>query len=404
MKKLYRSFVLLVLAVFSCSEKLPDKGDDTGNKSVLPPGVVVNHSRKTTKVYLGTPSIAISPEGDYIVSHDESGEGTKGKPNRTIIFRSCDKGKTWTKVSAIETGQTWSNIFYEGGELYMMGTNAPIQKFQVRKSENDGNTWTEPSSAANGILLTPRFHTSAVPVVHFNGRVWRAVEEKNPNIDIWPKSYSAKIISAPEGSDLLRADSWTGSNVLPYEPTYLNSRFGGWLEGNAVPGPDGKMKIVMRVEIGSASSGEYAAIIDVSEDGKTISFNPETGFIKMPGGAKKFTIRYDETSGRYWTLSNYVKPEYKEKNPGTVRNTLALCSSEDLRTWEMHKFILEHDDVKYHAFQYVDWLVEDDDIIFVSRTSFDDRYGGAASHHDANYITFHRIEDFRQCQTEIIEY
>jgi len=43
----------------------------------------------------------------------------------------------------------------------------------------------------------------------------------------------------------------------------------------------------------------------------------------------------------------------------------------------------------------VDWVFEGDDIIFVSRTAFDDDLTGAHNAHDANYLTFHRIQDFR---------
>ena len=48
-----------------------------------------------------------------------------------------------------------------------------------------------------------------------------------------------------------------------------------------------------------------------------------------------------------------------------------------------------------HAFQYVDWQFEGADIVFVSRTSFEDGLGGANDAHDANYMTFHRVLDFR---------
>ena len=40
--------------------------------------------------------------------------------------------------------------------------------------------------------------------------------------------------------------------------------------------------------------------------------------------------------------------------------------------------------------------VEENDIIAVSRTGFDDGLGGAHKAHDANYFTFHRIKDFRK--------
>lgn len=37
-----------------------------------------------------------------------------------------------------------------------------------------------------------------------------------------------------------------------------------------------------------------------------MTFNPEKDFIKLPGAGKKFTIRYDKKSKKYWTLSNFI--------------------------------------------------------------------------------------------------
>ncbi|MNF07207.1 hypothetical protein D3C80_2073400 [compost metagenome] len=61
----------------------------------------------------------------------------------------------------------------------------------------------------------------------------------------------------------------------------------------------------------------------------------------------------------------------------------------------MINFALSHEDPLRHAFQYIDWLFDGNDIVFVSRTAFDDAEGGAKAAHDANYLTFHRIEKFR---------
>jgi hypothetical protein len=88
-------------------------------------------------------------------------------------------------------------------------------------------------------------------------------------------------------------------------------------------------------------------------------------------------------------------PEYKEMTPSSVRNVQALCSSADLINWDTHQIVLRHDDVKNHGFQYVEWLFEGDDIIFLSRTAYDDGEGGANNNHDANYLTFHRIRNCR---------
>ena len=40
--------------------------------------------------------------------------------------------------------------------------------------------------------------------------------------------------------------------------------------------------------------------------------------------------------------------------------------------------------------------IDGDDIIAVSRTAYDDGFGGAHRAHDANYMTFHRIRNFRR--------
>ena len=70
-------------------------------------------------------------------------------------------------------------------------------------------------------------------------------------------------------------------------------------------------------------------------------------------------------------------------------------SPADLKTWEVRSVLLYRPDTVTHGFQYADWLFEGDDLIAVSRTAFDDRHGGARNQHDANYMTFHRVENFR---------
>ncbi len=61
--------------------------------------------------------------------------------------------------------------------------------------------------------------------------------------------------------------------------------------------------------------------------------------------------------------------------------------------------LLYHPDPDKHAFQYVDWHFDDDDLIAVSRTAYDDGLGGAHNQHDANFLTFHRFHDFRKLST-----
>jgi hypothetical protein len=168
---------------------------------------------------------------------------------------------------------------------------------------------------------------------------------------------------------------------------------GAWLEGNAVVAPDGQLVDVLRVQ--TRSPDEKAAIVRISPDGKTAAFDPATGFVAFPGGAKKFAIRFDPQSRLYWSLASIVHPRHRAENPGSIRNTLALTSSSDLVHWEVRSIVLYHPDVKKHGFQYVDWLFDGDDLIAACRTAYDDGQGGAHNAHDANYLTFHRIAGFR---------
>ena len=71
-------------------------------------------------------------------------------------------------------------------------------------------------------------------------------------------------------------------------------------------------------------------------------------------------------------------------------------SSVDLRHWRIERIVLSHPDAQDFASQYVDWQFDGPDIVAVSRTAFSDAYGGAHRAHDANFLTFHRILDFRK--------
>jgi len=359
------------------------------------PGIVVDYIPASTKTYIGSPSICILPNGDYVASHDHFGPATtEHQQALTAVFKSTDKGKSWTKISEIN-GQFWSNLFVHQDELYIMGTWKHHGNLIIRRSPDSGKSWSKPVDSKTGLLLEGEYHTAPMPIIKHNGRLWRAVENAKANTKAWGKRYSAMVVSAPESADLMNAASWKATNWLPYDSTYLEGNFGGWLEGNAVVTPEGKMVDILRVAT-SEKGRDLAAIVNISDDGTTASFDPATGFMDFVGGAKKFSIRYDEESKRYWTIANLVTDEFKHLSASSVRNTLVLKSSSDLKNWTVHTILLHHPDVKKHGFQYIDWQFEGRNIIFLSRTAYDDEFEGAHNHHDANYLTFHRIKKFRK--------
>ena len=214
----------------------------------------------------------------------------------------------------------------------------------------------------------------------------------------WGSHFRAFMMSTPVDCDLLNADNWVSSNHLGQDPQWLDGKFRGWLEGNAVVTPQGRVVDLLRVDY--RPEGGKAAIVEISADGKKATFDPATGFIDFPGGAKKFTIRFDPVSTMYWTLSNPVLPKHKDPDPGRVRNTVALMRSPDLRRWEIRCIVLYHPDVNKHGFQYLDWLFEGEDIIVASRTAYGEGAQAAVRQHDANYLTFHRLKGFRDMTME----
>jgi hypothetical protein len=221
-----------------------------------------------------------------------------------------------------------------------------------------------------------------VPIVEKNGRIWRAMEFHPTGP--WGH-FKAFMLSAPEKSNLLDPKNWSMTEQLSYPADETEGQT--WLEGNAVIAPDGSILDILRVK-------DLQKVAILKNNGLRLDFQ---GLVDFPGGATKFTIRYDKVSRRYWTLSNPALEQYpmSATNPDQVRNTLALMSSKDLHHWKIERIILSHPDPKMYAFQYVDWQFDGQDIIVASRTAFDDSTGGPHRFHDANYLTFHRVKDFR---------
>jgi hypothetical protein len=358
------------------------------------PGVVIDHSPAASGIYIGSPSLAVLPNGDYVASHDEFGpKSTEHSRAVSHIFQSRDRGAHWKRIATID-GAFWSTLFTHRGALYLIGPDKHHGNVLIRRSADGGVTWTSPTNGTTGLLRGDgEYHCAPVPVIEHAGRLWRAMEHREPPI-AWGINYRAGMLSTPVDADLLDTGNWTCSNFVPSDRAWNGGDMGAWLEGNAVVTPSGELVDVLRVQ--TKSPDEKAAIVRISPDGKTASFDPATGFIKFPGAAKKFTIRYDPQTKRYWSLASIVPDRYRADNPGSIRNTLALTSSSNLLEWEVRCILLHHPDVARHGFQYVDWLFDGEDIIAACRTASDDPQGGAHNAHDANYLTFHRFKDFRR--------
>jgi hypothetical protein len=345
-----------------------------------PPGVILDYLPPAGKQFIGSPAIVILPDGAYVAAHDIFGKGPK--VNHTRVFRSTDRGKTWQQTVEM-SGQFFSTLFVHRGALYLLGVSRSGGAIVIRRSGDGGVTWTIPGDKQTGILSGGGNHTAPTPVVEWQGRLWRAMEWNPPKVY---EHFQASLISAPVDADLLQAASWTRTNLVRAAPPDKSDAH-YWLEGNPVVAPNGQLVDILRIW---KDGSEKAALLRLSPDGSTLTWDRARDVIAMPGGGVKFTIRYDSVSRRYWTLTN------KQRNPDSVRNVLALISSQDLRNWQVSATLLRHPDRAKHAFQYIDWQFDGEDIVAVSRTSWD-----GDTFHNANYLTFHRICRFRDASRAI---
>jgi hypothetical protein len=356
-----------------------------------PPGVIVNMSPDYNRIYIGSPSLAILPDRSYVASHDFFGPGTSF--DTTIVFRSTDRGRTWKEAATLKR-QFWSRLFVVGGDIYILGTDGRWGSLVLRRSRDGGVTWTEPRDGNTGVLLAADnawLHGIASgAMLEQNGRLYKAAVRRTPGPRRWGQAQEFVVLSAPVGADLLKASSWQVSSSVSSMPHHRSK---GFLtdEGNIVADRDGRIYNIMRVH--EPDRGGIAGMLAVGDGGKTLTFDREKGYFPFPGGCKKFTIRYDAKSDRWWSLTNWAQEESLERavNSERTRNTLALTSAKTLDTWQVRSVILYHPDVRKVGFQYADWHFEGDDIVAVSRTA----YGNASNCHDTNYLTFHRIKNFR---------
>ena len=366
------------------------------------PGTVIAHSPKTSGIFLGSPSICILPDGTYLASHDLFGKNWKEKSgSSTLIYESKDKGITWRQIGRVD-GQEWAPLFYHNNALYLIGAGIPHCGFVVKKSVDGGKTWTVAKDEKSGIICRRKMQASTNPIAIANGRIYVSAEISGyTKPKGWCHMYSV-VMSAPADSDLLDAKNWTMSSKVVIPEDMATLAHVGWLEGNMVMRrSDGKVFNILRTH---GITDEIAAMYEISADGKTAMLDSKNMFIRMPGACKKFYIIYDEKTSTYYAASNWTLERDRGKvsncphpiKAERTRNTLALSRSKNLTDWEVYTVLLHDDDIDHAGFQYPSMTIDGDDLVMVLRTAYPDENGKADSQHNSNFITFHRIKNFRE--------
>lgn len=361
-------------------------------------GTVVNYLHPNDEIYrhsghaLCSPSLVRHPEGYLLASMDVY--GGDAPQNLTLIFRSDDDGKTWHYVSELMPC-FWGKLFIHKGDIYMLGCSTEYGDLLIGKSTDGAKTFCTPTvimRGSGGKKGREGFHKNPQNVIYYGGRIYNSVEWGSwANKDLF---HAAMVISCDENADLLNAENWHLSEPLPYDPSWpgtVNGHAGATLEGTLVEGPDGNLYNVMRYSINPKAIPNKGLVLSYKINAEDPDAPLEYSHaIKFNGNDVKFMIKYDETSGKYYSIVNYQPVDGRDVG----RTMLALMSSSDMENWQLTKMLYDFsaEDKTKVGLQYVDFSIEGNDIIFLCRTALNN----AHNHHDANYSTFHRIENFRE--------
>lgn len=364
-------------------------------------GTVVNYLHPKDKAfafsgrYLCSPSLVKTPSGRLVVSMDVY--GPRHAQNLTFVYTSDDGGETWRYACDLFPC-FWGKLFWHDGRLWLLGMTAEYGDMTLGYSLDEGETWSKPITffAGAGIRDEKGMHQAPTPVIFHEGRLWTGVE-----YGTWEMGgHENGLVSADLSRDLMDPESWTCTEFLPFDRSWPGAVAGcrwGCHEGNAVVGPDGEVYNFLRYQISnvfddvrdlpSPSHGKAMLLkADKADPEKQLQF---VAFVDFNGGMSKFSLRQDPVSGYYLALVNRV---IDDTTPAQ-RNLLSLSVSKDLLHWTIVKDLIDAtmhstDEVGY---QYVDFILDGEDIVYASRTAFNH----AHNYHDSNYITFHREKDFR---------
>ncbi|MBQ8233489.1 MAG: exo-alpha-sialidase [Lachnospiraceae bacterium] len=358
------------------------------------PGTIVNYLHPSDPKYafsgqhLCTPSLLKHPDGYLLASMDIFDSGAP--QNLTLIFRSDDDGKSWYHYTELFPCY-WGTLFLHNNEVYMLATSTEYGDLLIGKSLDGGKHWGEPTVIARGSCnrAASGWHKSGMPVIEHDGRLWCGIDYGSHKLG----GHMSCLASVKAEADLLDVTNWMITDPLKYDPEWPGAVKGderGFLEGNAVVTPDGKIGNILRysTDLGEPQYGLVGFLMgDSSNPGKALEFYK---FVPFPGNLSKFDIKKDIQSGLYFTIVSRITGKGWVKE----RTVLALAYSKDLENWNVLCDLVnfEESNPRKIGFQYVSFAFDGDDIIYLSRTAFN----GAQSFHDNNYLSFHRIKDFRK--------
>jgi len=371
----------------------------------------------TPDFYIHDPGMALLPSGHLFVAapirRRHEAELPEGGPSpqatSIMLSRSEDRGATWKQLPPLPVYRD-ATPFVHRGALHLLIPHYAEEKILLMRSDDEGQTWTSPAT-----VIERRLWNCQTAMATREGRLYWA-------FTTYPGGNALVGASADLDGDLLNAKSWrvsTGCD-LPAVPTSMkmgsiNERptkwhrpwsADTWLEPNVIK-VNGRLRVLSRVVTGDFSTVGLAAVCELDDSRGDLRMN-FCQFHPLPGGQCKFFILHDDRSKLFWMLSNIPtdsqdlynrKKELIESGfvagPGNERRILVLHYGRDGLNW-FPAGVVAMWPSPLQAFMYPSAAIDGNDIVFISRTSQQ-----APNQHDADIVTFHRIQNFRSLAVEL---
>ena len=324
--------------------------------------------------YIASPSLCIDGNGDYWLSYDLGRENYKAD-NTSEIYKSMDKGVTWSKVGTSELTSATLASLGENGIPKQIGLLNGAQKSPRVSTSADGVTWTAQGS---GDIGTGGMHAQ-VPV-YWNGRWWLGTREGAVSF-IWQNGAV---------SDIVRTDV-----TLPSE--FKGSGFADVRPGLVQVSSDGRQLHLFRAEKPQAawlqeSEGVQQALILSTNETKSIAHIP------FPGGYNPFGMIHDGVSGRWYAVCTPDHPATHTANIASVnqRNTLALYATSDLQSWAFVTDIIPAADTcTTLGFNDPSLAIDGTDLVIAFGVAAPDGDVGFRHTGESNFLCVRKVANFR---------
>lgn len=414
---------------------------------------IVFRSPNPRKDYPYSPSILVLENGRYVLSYDISDvrgeimvsddrgktwtktadrifcharlfrDGDRiyllGHKKDLIILYSDDFGDTWSPEYRLTEGETWNGcaagVWYKDGYVYLA-----MDAYFLNEGESMPSFWN-PNIIAPTVLrgklgtdLTKRENWLFSEKVRF-----RDILDEEDIRDIGVPFFPTQNTKPTDEESTYWPPTYRQNYDFAHNRPGVKFHFHltGWLEANIVQitdpkhywyDPSGKtFHLLMRANTGATGYACLMKAVERSVDGKDVitvecEKNPSgkrVVFLPFPGGQMKFYMKYDDKTNLYWLASSQARDsmtriEYLSEDrfnvPCDERDRLVLHFSKNLVDWCFAGLVDQsgHDKQSRH---YASMDIDGNDLIIVSRSGDEE----AASAHDGNILTLHRIKDFR---------